>query len=181
MSFERKIQNGNKEYTIRQLSIKDEKDVQQLCEHCSDFFMIVEGRLPQKNAGYEILTELPPNKDVKDKFVFGIYNDDSNLIAAIDLIRNFKIEKEWTLGLMMIDTSERGKGLGKRLHGFVKEWTSIFQAHSLRIGVVSDNQSAYKFWSSLGYTEVDRISMKFGEKDNIVIVMNYCLLLNFPT
>lgn len=94
-------------------------------------------------------------------------------IAVIDMVKDFKTEREWTLGLMMIDPSERGKGLGKRLHEYIKEMAAACHAEKLCLGFVLDNTKAQKFWSSLGYTEVDRVCTRYGEKDNVVVVMNY--------
>jgi hypothetical protein len=46
---------GQHEYNIRLLTGKDEPDVQDLCERCSDFFELTEGRPPGKDAGNLIL------------------------------------------------------------------------------------------------------------------------------
>ena len=167
-----KIVIGNNEYRIKLLTCKNEKQVQALCEQCSDFSMLIEGRLPEKNAGHEILFDLPPDKALEDKYVFGIYNENDCLSAVIELVKDYKIPGEWMLGLMMISPNERGKGLGRRLHEFVKTWVSEFQGKLLRIGVVEENYRAHKFWVEMGYTEVDRIKRKFGNKEHVVIVMN---------
>jgi GNAT superfamily N-acetyltransferase len=175
MDLNQKIQHRNRDYYIRKLSIEDSGEVQRLCERCSDFYMLTEGGPPQRNEGYNILTELPPKKELKDKFVFGIYDDECCLIAVIDLVRDYKAKNEWMLGLFMIDPCERGKGLGKRLHEFTKQWVSSSQGDKLRIGVVEDNLNALKFWSGLGYTEIDRVKLTLGSKVNTIIVMNYLL------
>lgn len=173
MSLNKMIKNGSHEFLVKVLSSEDESDLQKLNERCTDYYSIVEGRLPTDKAAYEILNDLPPNKEMKDKFVFGVYDCNSDLIAVIDIIRDYKIEREWAIGLMMIDPRERGKGLGSKLHHFLKEWVSDYQAQSFRIGVVEDNLNAIHFWSKLGYKEIDRVNMKLGNKDNIVIVMKY--------
>jgi GNAT superfamily N-acetyltransferase len=175
MFSEYKILANNVEYIIKLLSCDDEVCVQDLCERCSDFSLLVEGRLPEKDAGHDILFDLPPNKDLKDKFVLGVYKNSDALIAVIDLIKDFKVQGEWTLGLMMIDPSERGKGLGKRLHECIKTMVSESKCKTLRIGVVEENYKAYEFWKGMGYIEVDRVRAKYGCKEHAVIVMNLCL------
>jgi ribosomal protein S18 acetylase RimI-like enzyme len=174
MLQEYKINIGNNEYTIRLLSCVDEFSVQALCERCSDFSMLIEGRLPENYAGHEILFDLPPNKDLKDKFVFGAYKENDFLIAIIDLVKDYKVNGEWTLGLMMIDPNERGNGLGRRLHEFAKALVLESKGKSLRIGVVEENKRAYKFWVEMGYTEVNRVKAKYGNKEHVIIVMNLC-------
>lgn len=173
MIINRKIKNGNNEYLIKKLLQEDESDLQELNERCLDYYYIVEGRKPIASAAYEILNELPPGKEMKDKFVLGVYNNESKMIAVIDIIKDYKVEKEWAIGLLMIDLDERGKRLGTKLHDFLIEWVSDYQTKSFRIGVVEENINALGFWRKLGYSEIDRINMKLGNKDNVIIVMKY--------
>jgi GNAT superfamily N-acetyltransferase len=176
MLIKNKIISDNNDYTVKLLSCNDENSVQALCERCCDFSLLIEGRLPEKDAGHEILFDLPPDKDLKDKYVFGIYKENDYIIAVIDLIKDYKVPGEWTLGLMMIDPDERGNGLGRKLHEFVKAWVSESQGRVLRIGVVEENYRAHKFWIEMGYSEVDRVKAKYGNKEHIVIFMNSNLL-----
>lgn len=76
------------------------------------------------------------------------------------------------IGLLMIDPKERGKGLGKVLHKFIKDYVLMHKADKLRIGVVEENTNATGFWKSLGYDEIKRVNMSYGYKDNVVVVMN---------
>lgn len=173
MNFTRRFNFNNSEYFINELTLEDVDSLQELCERCVDYYEIVEGRDPTENTGYEILTELPPNKQMKDKYVLGVYDNNSRLISVIDIVRGFKVEKEWALGLMMIDPIARGKGLGTKLHNFLLEWLAEYQAESIRIGVVEENKNALSFWKKLGYKEIDRVTMELGNKENTVIVMKY--------
>ncbi|SFG41532.1 Acetyltransferase (GNAT) family protein [Desulfotomaculum arcticum] len=175
MRVEEKIKNANNEHLIRELSLKDEIDIQQLCIRCGDYFLIMEERIPDSNCGNEILNELPPNKAKKDKLVLGVYNDCARLIAVIDIIRGYKIEDEWTIGLMIIDPDERGKGLGEQINDFIKKIALESKAAILRLGVVEGNHRAYKFWTNIGYKEVGRVNKKFGDKEKTIFVMNYNL------
>lgn len=173
MNFKKEIKNGSSEYLIKELHQEDERDLQILNEKCIDYYMNIEGRQSIISTGRELLNELPPNKKLRDKFVFGVYNNNYNLIAVIDIIKDYKIEKEWTIGLMLIDPSERGKGLGSILHNFLIELVSDYHASKFRLGVVEENQMALNFWTKLGYKEIDRVIIKLGNKDKNVIVMNY--------
>jgi GNAT superfamily N-acetyltransferase len=163
---------GRYKYNIRRLSGDDDTDVQMLCERCSDFFELIEGRLPEKYAGNSILFELPPCKELKDKYVFGVYNEKDVIIAVIDMIKDYKVTGEWIIGLLMIDPSERGNGLGRELHKFILNWVSEENGSRLRIGVVEENHRGYKFWCKMGYAEVDRVKSIYGNKEHTVIVMN---------
>jgi len=173
MRFNKNFFNDSNEYLIKELSLIDIDSLQKLCERCADYFEIVEGRYPTENAGYEILTELPPNMEMKDKFVLGVYDNHSSLISVVDIVKGYKVEREWALGLMMIDPLVRGKGLGNKLHNLLLEWVAEYKAESIRIGVVEENKNALFFWKKLGYKEIDRVTMTLGNKENTVIVMKY--------
>lgn len=175
MDFANAINLNIENYFLKLLTLQDEYTLQLLCERCSDYYSIVEGTFPDKNASLDILRDLPPNKSYDDKFVFGIFNDNARLVGVIDLVRNYPVEGEWIIGLLMIDPIERGKGLGKEVHNRIKEWALKSKAEKLRIGVVEDNEEAYHFWSKLGYLEIKRTNMRFGNKDKVVIIMNYQL------
>ncbi len=170
---------GNKiikqhEYNIRLLSGDDEIDVQDLCERCSDFFELTEGRPPEKDAGKSILSDLPPGKTMKDKFVFGVYKKNV-LIAVIDMVKDYKAAGEWMIGLLMLDPRERGNSLGRKLHDSIKDWVLEEHGRALRIGVLEDNHIGYQFWCKMGYIEVDRVKKTYGTKEHTVKVMNLFL------
>lgn len=166
---------GQSEYTIRLLSGDDEIDVQDLCERCSDFSELIEGRPPEKDAGNSILFDLPPDKELKDKFVFGVYKENNLLIAVADMIKDYKETGEWIIGLLMIDPSERGNSLGRKLHDLIKTWVLEEHGKVLRIGVVEDNDRGHRFWREMGYTEVGRVKTTYGNKEHTVIIMDLLL------
>ena len=176
MNSESKFKLLENDYFIKMLHVEDATIVQHLCERCIDYFEIVEGRLPEKEAGLDILNDLPPEKESKDKRVFGCFNEHHFLIAVIDILADYPDKGEWIIGLLMIDPKERGKGLGKVLHEFIKDYVLMYKADKLRIGVAQENTKVYSFWKSLGYDEIKRVNMRYGNKDNVVVVMNLRVL-----
>ena len=169
------LQIGQSEYGVCFLTSNHETELQTLCERCSDFLELVEGKPPEKDAARDILTSLPPNKELKDKYVFGVHNEKSILVAVIDLIQDYKVLGEWTLGLLMIDPKEQGNGLGRKIHEWIIEWISKKGGKNLQIGVVEENFSGYAFWQKMGYVEVDRVTRVYGGKEHTVIRMNYLM------
>lgn len=172
MNIESKFKLLENNYYIKLLGAVDEEILQHLCESCIDYYEIVEGRPPEKNAGHEILNELPPGWESKDKRVFGCFNELNLLTAVIDILADYPNKGEWMIGLLMIHPKERGTGLGKVLHEFIKDYVLMYKAHKLRIGVILENTNAIGFWKSLGYDEIKRVNMSYGYKDNVVVVMN---------
>lgn len=173
MSFLSKEFNINKNtYLIRKLSIDDEQKIQKLCERSLDYFELVEGTHPDEYEARNILCDLPPNKSLEDKFVFGAFDNSGRLITVVDLIKDYKAIGEWIIGLMLIDPRERGFGLGRKVYDIIKEWISSSGGNMLRIGVVEDNINGYNFWLTLGFREREKVKMKFKLKEHIVIIMN---------
>ena len=167
-----KIWLVNDTYFIKILSPKEIYSVQDLWERCSDFSMLVEGRPPDKNAGHGVFFDLPPNKSIEDKLVFGAYNEESSLVAVMEIVKDYKEVGEWIIGLMMLDPKERGQGLGKKLHEFIKDYAGEHHADKLRLAVVEENQRAYGFWNKMGYKEIERVNKMYGLKEHVVMVMN---------
>jgi len=159
------------DYSVRQLAIADASSVQDLCERCSDFFLLTEGQPADEHAGREILCGLPPGKHIDDKFVLGVFDNTKMLIAVIELIRDYKIPGEWTLGLLLLDKQHREAGLGGQLHEFTKTFITQKGGHTIRLGVVEENKKALGFWQKMGYTETEQTSVCYGRKTHILHYM----------
>lgn len=158
-------------YKINLLCVDNRKIVEELCEKCSDYYILHDGILPSKEEIGEIFNALPTNKNYEDKFVLGIYKFDNELVGIIDIVRDFPTVGEWMLGLMLIEPQERGNGLGKIVHEALVGWAINLGAKSFRIGVIEENNNGINFWSALGYTKIKQVTMGFIEKIHIVNVM----------
>jgi hypothetical protein len=75
-------------YEIRLLGSDDEADLQDLCERCHDFTLLTEGQLPGPTAGFDILNDLPPGKELEDKRVLGVY-DQELLVAVVEMVKDY--------------------------------------------------------------------------------------------
>jgi GNAT superfamily N-acetyltransferase len=163
-------------YAVKLLSSSGQADIQSLCERCADFYLMHQGQLPQDDAWYEILFDLPPNKELEDKYVFGVYNKENVLIAIVETIKDYKETGEWIISLMILDPQERGKGLGEKIHEWVKHWIAEKDGNALRLGVIEEHSRGYSFWCKMGYAEIDRVPLRYGEKEHIMIVMKMSIL-----
>lgn len=102
-------------YEITQLSKQDNHVVEELCNKCSDYYILSGGALPSKDSVSALFTGLPPNKNLEDKFLLGVYKS-NRLIGIIDIIRDYPTISEWLIGLLLLEPEERGKGLGTIIH-----------------------------------------------------------------
>lgn len=163
-------------YKIKRLSKDDNKVVEELCEKCSDYYILSGGVFPSKEEINDIFTDLPPNKNLEDKFLLGVYKFEE-LIGMVDIIKDFPTIGEWTLGLMLIEPGERGNGLGKIIHKELIKWAKGLGAKTFRIGVIEDNHKAFKFWSNLEYIKIKEVEMDFKSKNHVANIMSYKLKL----
>jgi RimJ/RimL family protein N-acetyltransferase len=157
-------------YKIERLLKENNNIVARLCEKCSDYYMLSGGDLPSKEDIDTMFTDLPPNKNLEDKFLLGVYESDE-LVGMVDIIKNFPTIGEWSLGLMLIDPDKRGSGLGEIIHKTLIGWAKDLGAKTFRIGVIENNQKAFKFWSNLGYTKIKEVKMDFKSKTHVVNIM----------
>ena len=59
-------------------------------------------------------------------------------------------------GLLMLDPSARGHGLGARVCRTTFDWIAQEGARAVWIGVQEKNERAHNFWSRLGFVDVER-------------------------
>lgn len=72
---------------------------------------------------------------------------------------------------MLLEPEERGKGAGMVIHKALVGWARHLGAKRFSIGVVEDNDKAFKFWSNLGYVKVKEINMDIASKNQMVNLM----------
>jgi len=165
------------ELYLKPINKSHSEDLLNLFLSCQDFFQMAEDKVPDETTLFEFFEELPPSHSLTDKLSLGIYHK-HQLIGAVDVLKRFATPSEWMIGLLLISPQYRGKRLGEQIHKQLVLLAQKEAAKSIRIGVVTQNTAGYSFWKRLGYSEVKRTSpMKFGNRENIVIVMRLELKL----
>lgn len=134
--------------------------------------MIVQDAPAQPNEGRDILTMLPEKKAYSDKHVFGAFDSQTqDLLAVVDIIRDYPVQDEWIIGLMMIKPSSRQKGLGKEIYDALASWCKENGALHLGLGVLEGNPRALRFWQTLGFSEVEQKSHTHKNKTQGLTIM----------
>lgn len=166
------LDNG---YSIKKLSLNNKVIISNLFKKCLDYYLMHYGtmNIDIEEETNNLFFSLPLNKDYKDKFVLGIFNRLNELVGVIDIVKDFPENNQWIIGLMLIETKERNKNLGKLAHKAIVDFTRTLGAKSLRIGVINENTVGEKFWSSLGYKKIKEVNMNFKETSKIVNVMTF--------
>jgi GNAT superfamily N-acetyltransferase len=131
-------------------------EVQALLERCADYASQTTGKYIEPEDSVELLTDIPAEKDIHDKYVLGIFYQHEGLIGVLDTVKDYPEPGEWFIGLLLLDPHERNRGIGEQtLHAF-ESWARAEGAKAIQLGVIDENQGAYRFWSRCGYEPVEK-------------------------
>lgn len=143
--------------------------VQNFLKHNEDFFILTTGKGIDESEGSRFFDILPPNKKSEDKFIIGIFENDS-LIVLIDLVQGYSEENQWILGSFIVDINYRHKSIGTRLLKILEELLLALRVNSIRIVVQEFNPNAVNFWIKNGFVETQRLPHQiFPEKSNVIM------------
>jgi GNAT superfamily N-acetyltransferase len=138
-------------HVIRAAVADDEAAAQTLFEADPNYFEIVEGA-PAGSAEFQnTITELAPGKSYEDKFVFCVLNTDGNVVAVIDILRDYPEDGIWFVGLVFVAREQRGQGLGSRLVEAICTHVAMQGGNAARIAVADKNTDAMRFWERAGF------------------------------
>lgn len=143
------------------------EELQDLLERCEDFEVLVTGHPPDPHAAKDLLTEVPPDHPLRDKFVIGVWTE-QGLAAAIDLLRDFPQPHVWYLGLLLVAPEARGSGLGERILEALKTWVRGHGGRAIRLMVQDQNPDALRFWLRHGFVQIGTATQELMDRSNEV-------------
>jgi GNAT superfamily N-acetyltransferase len=159
------------------LSDQNVEELEILLDKCSDYFLLVDGHRPIPSTALNLLNSCPPGKASGEKVDLGIYTRQNRLIGVLDAVRDYPGKGDWWVGLLLLDPLHRDKGIGRKIIRSFEAWIREQCARQIFLGVIEANNSAYKFWKSMGFTEVERQPpQSFGERWHVVITMAHDLI-----
>ncbi len=164
-------------YSVHRLTPEDAPALQQLFEKCRDYMLLVDGRPAGPDSAVGEFLDVPPGKSVEDKFLFGIVDARNEMVGELDVLRAYPADATWWIGLLLLDPAVRSQGIGEKvLEGFAG-YVKANGGKDIMLGVVAENEPAYRFWSRSGFEWVqDREPQQFGEKTHVVRVMRRLLV-----
>ncbi len=158
---------------VRRLSPADRGLLTALCESCADYFEMVTGLPPGPDDVEALYAELPEALPPSAKILLGIFAEGSDrLVGVIDALWDYPAPGQCYVGLLLVEPTQRKRGLGATVYHAFEEWAYGEGAASVRLGVVEGNHLALKFWRRLGFEVVDsRGPRRFGLLDHTVLVL----------
>jgi len=163
------ISHEGSHYRVAIIPRTSDNLVLDLYKDCHEYFEIVEDKKPGMEHVVELFEDVPPGKEIEDKFIIGIYTG-SRLMGVVDLIRDYPEAKSWIIGLYMIHPDFRSSGLAQVVHSKLAEFVDKAGGEKIVIGVVEDNTIALKFWSKLGYKRSREVTQTYGNKTSLIFV-----------
>ena len=142
---------GN-ELDIERIDLQHEAAVQQLFQSNREYCVRVTGAPATDDAAFKALSELPPGVDAQNKIDLGLW-EGSELVGFADLILGWPHADTAHIGLLMVATSAKSRGYGRRMHEEVLNLVAKHpQITRLRISIVQSNADlAEGFWQRMGY------------------------------
>ncbi len=167
---------GLQAYAVRRLLFEDIGAIQGLFAKCLDYMLLVDGHAADPDAVAEEFQSLPPGKSYGDKFVFGIANQQHELVGLLDTIRRYPDEATWWIDTLLLVPEIRSQGLGQMVVQSFAEYVRASGGRAIMLGVVEENTRAYRFWSRLGFELVRQTEpQQFGNKTQTVSIMRQTL------
>jgi ribosomal protein S18 acetylase RimI-like enzyme len=148
--------------------------VQQLFLRCTDFVERIEGRPTRGDEATHLLEDLPPGRGPSDKLALGVVQQ-GELVAVIDLVRDFPRPGTWYVGLLLLVPECRRTGLGERIHAALAAWIAQQGGSRLRLIVQEQNPAALRFWLRLGYQVCGSARQRLELRENAVTILERAL------
>lgn len=159
------------EYTLNNFNPKDIDSIFKVYESNEPYFILSGGVPATLNTIHENIEEVPPNTDPGFKH-YSVVKFHEDIIGIIDYVEMYPDEDAVYIGLFLIDKPRQGLGHGKR---FIQNFEVQMKEkgyHRIRLGVLKNNISGFKFWENLGFRFIKEVkSTVKPEKNWTVLVM----------
>jgi GNAT superfamily N-acetyltransferase len=141
----------------RELCAAEVPRLQALFDANPEYFVTVNGRLPNPDEAQVEFDELPPPYlSFTRRWFAGLFDPTGDLAGVAIVVSDLGAEGVWHLALFLVATPLHGQGVAGRLHAALECWVARSGARWLRLGVVEGNARAERFWARRGYVEVRR-------------------------
>ena len=137
------------------------------------YSLAVEGRAPPADAAQTEFDARPPdNFTYTRRWLLGFDDVGGRMIGVADVVSNLLAARVWHVGLFVVATARHGDGTAQALYAALEAWMRARGAAWIRLGVVTGNTRAERFWRRWGYVETRvRKDVPMGERVNTVRVL----------
>ena len=130
--------------------VADLDAVEGLYLRAADYWILADRRAPDRQKAAEFFTDAPPDCDPAASHRLGLFQD-GTLAGVAELSFGFPLAGDAYLGLMLLDATRRGQGLGAQLLAEVQARAA--PAPRLCLAVLQANPRGRAFWQRHGFTD----------------------------
>jgi len=153
-------------YRAIELAAEDIPRLQRFFEENPAYFLTVEGAAPKPSQAHEEFHSLPPPQmSFTRKWILGFDDGQGAMAGMAGLLTDLHAPRVWHIGLFIVATALHGSSAARQMHAALEAWSRANGARWMRLGVVSGNTRAERFWEKSGYVEVrKRHDFQVGER-----------------
>lgn len=165
---------------LRALTERDLAELDAFYAANPEYSLLVNGHAPHPgDAREEFFAPPPPPFTYTRCWVISIDDANGNVVGAASVVADMLAPQVWHIGLYMVATAGHGSGLAQRAYRLLESWMRAQGAQWLRLGVVTGNTRAQRFWERVGFVEVrQRHGVEIGARTHTIRVMVKPLLAN---
>lgn len=119
------------------------------------FYQSAFGAPAHGNEAQDTFFDLPPGKQLEDKFVIGYFLE-RELVGCTELLRCFPDSQTAYIGLLLVSELHQGRGFGRQILQRIFEISASWGCAFIRLAVISTNIKGYSFWIKAGFQEINR-------------------------
>ena len=153
----------------------DLAEIHDLRTRAGDFFAEVGDPPPTSESFQDDLDDLPDGYSRANEIIYRAYQG-SLLAGYAEVLRGYAHERQWIIGIVLVDAAMRGGGVG---HGIVQAIAAdarVCGVESLAAGVIVTRERSLAFWNREGFTtEVRRRPIVVGGQKTHVVRLEFRL------
>ncbi len=154
---------------VLELLETDLAEIHDLRTRAGDFFAEVGEPPPTPESFVADLDDLPEGYTRADEVIYRAYRA-GRLVGYAEVLRGFAHEKQWIIGIALVDSSMRSDGIGHAMVEAVVADAEAVGIDSLAVGVIVARERSLAFWTREGFTtEVRRRPITVGDAESEVV------------
>ena len=159
------------DYDVKRLNEKDISALYGLCRENTLYYEYLQTKPTFENLKQEF-TKLPPKKTLADKFFVGFYRN-ANLMAILDLIREYPDKNTAFIGWFMVRRELQNGGIGTEIMNCLFEMLKERGFSFVRLGYVKGNKQSESFWKKAGFIHIGK---EYAIDGYVVLIMERSLV-----
>ena len=162
-----------KGFAARQMTAADLDALYGLCQSQPDYYRHLGEPLTREKLARS-LTALPPQACRENKHFIGFWQQGS-LKAALEIIFAYPDEKTLLIGLLMVDKSAQGTGIGSNIVQNLAAFSAKTGCREIILSYAEGNAQSRAFWLKNGFAETGEIDEAEEQGGANLITMSRCL------